>query len=152
LLIAISGDDASSTKASIDAHEVEIVGFDKASGVYNFYSLEDLDGKGRSWRHFGSSHDLVAKGPGEGTSPNQVRRCASCHVNGGLVNTGIHWNIDVGDFRKVAREHVAKSPDALGQALTGVAFVDNALTPGNRQYASATVDHRKNKLGFKKLL
>ena len=68
--------------------DVEVIAFDAQAGQFHYYSLEDL-GKGRRWHFFGSSSDLLA-GPGVGTFPAQERRCANCHVGGGLVMKELH--------------------------------------------------------------
>jgi hypothetical protein len=69
---------------------VEIIAFardapdDPSSGVFHFYALE-----GGRWRYFGASSDLLKK-PG----PDQERRCANCHLSGGLVMKELNrpWN------------------------------------------------------------
>jgi hypothetical protein len=77
----------------------ELIGFDQTSGVFNYYSIEDLDTQGPKWRFFGNSVDMLIKGPDAATASAgqlQNRRCANCHVSGGLVmkelaSPWLHW-------------------------------------------------------------
>src|SRR5262249_6905749 len=126
IIMSLSGGlSASTTADAIRNHDVEIIGFqptspDGSEGIFNYYSLENLDGRGKKWRYFGSSQDFVANqnagdillnpkdpssavpkgqfdGTGNGAFPQQVRRCAGCHVNGGLVQKEMiefwpHWD------------------------------------------------------------
>jgi hypothetical protein len=69
---------------------VEIIALDKSAGVYNYY---EADGKGKI-NFFGNSKDML-KGPASG----DVRRCANCHTEGGLVmkeldSPWLHWDGD----------------------------------------------------------
>lgn len=132
LLISLFGLGPNTSAAAIRNKEVELIGFDQATGVFNYYAVEDLSAsgspvKGRAWRFFGSSHDFVRDGAGDGAFPNQVRRCASCHVGGGLVqkelrSPWLHWfggnavNVSSDDVPAMVRQFVAKAPDILGTA------------------------------------
>jgi hypothetical protein len=156
LLLSMFGDDANTTKEAIDNHEVEMIGFDEASGVFNYYSLEDVDTKGRAWRFFGSSNDLVAKGPGEGSFPNQARRCANCHVNGGLIQKELespwmHWD-QGGKISSIAAAHTAKAPELLGVPADGATVEASIIRPGNGAYLPHAITFRKEQLGFGELL
>jgi hypothetical protein len=69
---------------------VEIIALDKSAGVFNYY---EADGNGKI-NFFGNSKDML-KGPASG----DVRRCANCHVEGGLVmkefdSPWLHWEGD----------------------------------------------------------
>jgi hypothetical protein len=69
---------------------VEIIALDKSAGVFNYY---EADGSGKI-NFFGNSKDML-KGPASG----DVRRCANCHVEGGLVmkefdSPWLHWEGD----------------------------------------------------------
>ncbi|MBS1124136.1 MAG: hypothetical protein H6Q90_6364, partial [Deltaproteobacteria bacterium] len=68
-------------------NDQEIIAFDETSGVFNYYTSD-----GKSLQFFGNSTDLLKGSDGED------RRCANCHVGGGLVmkeleSPWLHWNI-----------------------------------------------------------
>src|SRR5262249_35932133 len=143
VLISMFGLGPDTTANDIAGHEVEMIGFDRSAGVYNYYSVEDLSGAGSGerkqvWRFFGNSQDFLSKGPGDGNFPLQVRRCAGCHVNGGLIqkelqSPWLHW--DQGGFVSgEAGRFIKKSPDALGNESQGV-NVEGFVEPGNTEYA-----------------
>jgi hypothetical protein len=60
--------------------DVEVVAFDSTRSVYDFYAFE-----GGKIRFFGDSADFL-QGAGAGADfQNTQRRCAQCHVSGGLI-------------------------------------------------------------------
>jgi hypothetical protein len=70
--------------------KAEFMALDTTTGVFNFY---EADGTGKI-SFFGNSQDML-KGKGTG----QVRRCAGCHAEGGLVmkefdSPWLHWEGD----------------------------------------------------------
>jgi hypothetical protein len=76
---------------------VEFIALDSTAGVFNYY---EADGAGKI-NFFGNSQDML-KGTGAGTGAGQVRRCAGCHTEGGLVmkefdTPWLHWegNFDI---------------------------------------------------------
>jgi hypothetical protein len=69
----------------------EFIAFDSSEGVFNYY---EADGAGKI-NFFGNSKDML-KGTGTGQGASQIRRCAACHTEGGLVmkefdSPWLHW-------------------------------------------------------------
>lgn len=74
------------TVVDVKPRMVEAIGFDGDAGLFRYYTLEE--GK---WHYHGDSIDMLA-GPAE----NGARRCAACHVSGGLImkeldTPWLHW-------------------------------------------------------------
>jgi hypothetical protein len=68
---------------------VEMIAFDATAGVFNYYETD-----GQTLNFFGNSPDML-KGKGE----DDDRRCAGCHVGGGLIMKELrapwlHWEGD----------------------------------------------------------
>jgi hypothetical protein len=103
--------------------DIEIVALDEARGVYNYYVIED----GR-WSFHGDSRDMLL-GPGA----RGERRCAGCHVGGGLVmkeleSPWMHWEGDT--TTPGAAELVARHAELFGQKSTGVEL-ETTVRAGN---------------------
>ena len=108
LLISIFGVSATATKLPQDG--IEMIGFDKTAGVFNFYARED-----NKWKFFGSSKDLIGDGYNCDSAGACVPkaaskvRCAGCHLGGGLImkefdSPWVHW------------EHLIDTPGAADLA------------------------------------
>jgi hypothetical protein len=108
---------------------VEMIGKDATTGVYNFYEVLDRG----QWVFYGNSLDLIGDGytcspsgycvannSKKASSPSG-KSCASCHVGGGLVmkeleSPWLHWTVKhVNGSEKVAK----KFPDRLGAQQFG---------------------------------
>jgi hypothetical protein len=108
---------------------VEMIGKDATTGVYNFYEVLDRG----QWVFYGNSLDLIGDGytcapsgycvannSKKASSPSG-KSCASCHVGGGLVmkeleSPWLHWTVKhVNGSEKVAK----KFPDRLGAQQNG---------------------------------
>ena len=68
---------------------VEMISFDESAGVFNYYETD-----GQTLNFFGNSKDFLK---GKGSSDD--RRCAGCHVGGGLIMKELrapwlHWEGD----------------------------------------------------------
>lgn len=106
---------------------VEIISFDETAGVFNFYETD-----GQTLNFFGSSKDML-KGPGDGDD----RRCASCHVGGGLVmkeldTPWINWE---GHVNTPGAQELVDAHKDLGTKNTGLEFegvVKGANTKWNK--------------------
>lgn len=118
---------ARSTSTAAPANS-EIISFDESAGVFNFY---DTDGS--SMNFFGSSKDLL-QGPG---SDGETRRCANCHVNGGLVMKELDtpWANWEGHVSTPGTDQVAQAVADFGTKTNGAEFegvVKNANTKWNK--------------------
>ena len=116
---------ARSTSTAAPAN-AEIISFDETSGVFNFY---DTDGS--SMNFFGSSKDLLLGPDGED------RRCAACHVNGGLVMKELDtpWANWEGHVSTPGTDQVAMAVTDFGTKTNGAEFegvVKNANTKWNK--------------------
>ena len=112
---------------------VEIISFDETAGVFNFY--DSVDGK---IGFFGSSKDLL-RGP-----DGEVRRCAKCHVGGGLVmkeqaSPWLHWENKDGVDTPGAQELFATHDD-LGERVRGPA-IDVLVDEGNKAWNATRLAH-----------
>ena len=102
---------------------VEVIALDKTKGVFNYYAVED--GK---WNYHGSSVDLL-KGPGDGGK----RRCAGCHIGGGLVmkeleSPWMHWEGDTDTAG--SDELIAKHAEQFGTKSDGI-NMEQVVRSGN---------------------
>ena len=147
LLMSLFGVTASATK--LPQESVEMMGFDKTAGVFNYYAREN-----NKWTFFGSSKDLI--GDGYNCDANGAcvpkaaskTRCASCHLGGGLVmkefdSPWVHW------------EHIIDTPGAADLAarfkMTWGATKEDGLAMegtvrnGNSAWNDKRVDFLKTK-------
>lgn len=110
--------------------QVEVIAFDAADGVFNFY--KEVDGK---MRFFGSSLDFVVAGPG-GPNLTSTRGCANCHPGGGLnmkelVSPWTHWAQP--DNIVGAEELVANRAAYMGTLSAGPQM-ENITRAGNTEW------------------
>ncbi len=104
---------------------VEMIAFDESAGVFNYYETD-----GRTLNFFGSSKDML-KGKGSGDE----RRCAGCHVGGGLVmkeldTPWMHWE---GHVDTPGAEALVKKHKNLGSKTTG-AELEGVINGGNDKW------------------
>lgn len=107
---------------------VEVMAFDAAANVYNYYTLE-----GGRWEFHGNSIDLVTTG---------TQRCAACHTGGGpimkeLDTPWLHWegHEDTEGVPELIDRH-----DDLGRQTDG-ANLEFIVKDGNRQWNPARLRH-----------
>ena len=127
--------------------EVEAIGADPDSHTFNFYAREE--GK---WKFFGNSLDLISDGYEckDGACTPKVareRRCASCHVSGGLVmkelNTPwVHWEGDT--TTPGAKEIVEPHKMTLGHKADG-RELEHVVEKGNNAYNANRIQFLKTK-------
>jgi hypothetical protein len=84
ILFSLSGIEAGAARLP---DNVEIMAFDETGGVFNYY---EAHGDG-TISFFGNSKDMLA-----GSPDGETRRCAGCHVAGGLImkeldSPWLHW-------------------------------------------------------------
>ena len=146
LMMSVFGLSATATKVPQD---LEMIGFDKTAGVFNYYAREE-----GAWRFFGSSKDLIA----EGYNCNNVgscvpkaaskTRCAGCHLGGGLIikefdSPWVHW------------EHFTDTPGVtelmdrfkmtFGTQKDDGAGLESTVRNGNRLWNEKRIDFLKTK-------
>jgi hypothetical protein len=123
----------------------EFIAFDRSAGVFNYY---EADGTGRI-NFFGNSNDML-KGKGTG----QVRRCAGCHTEGGLVmkeldSPWLHWEGDK-DIPGAAA-FVDKFKADLGTKADGVSM-ESIVVNGNREWNASKIKFLQTTSSAKELL
>jgi hypothetical protein len=96
---------------------VEVISFDETAGIFNYYETD-----GTTLNFFGNSNDML-KGKGTGDD----RRCASCHVAGGLVmkeldTPWLHWegHMDTPGAEDLIKKHKNLGSQTSGAELEGV--------------------------------
>jgi hypothetical protein len=105
---------------------VEIIGFDASRGVFNYYETD-----GDTINFFGTSADML-QGPGQGGD----RRCANCHVTGGLVMKELaapwlHWEGDT--TTPGASDLIAEHAETFGSQSDGIEMESITLA-GNQEW------------------
>lgn len=152
LLSSVFGVGAAATKLPQD---LEMIGFDKTAGVFNYYAREN-----NAWKFFGSSKDLIA----DGYNCNSVgacvpkaaskTRCAGCHLGGGLIikefdSPWVHWE----HFTDTpgAKELMDRFKMTLGSQKDDGAGLESTVRNGNRLWNEKRVDFLKTK-GTQELL
>lgn len=146
LLVSMFGVTAAATKLPQD---VELIGFDKTAGVFNYYARE-----GGAWKFFGNSKDLIGDGydcNADGACAPKARtktRCAGCHVGGGLImkefdSPWVHW------------EHFTDTPGVtelmerfkmtLGASKTDGLTMEGATRNGNSAWQKSRIAFLKTK-------
>lgn len=123
---------------------VEIMAFDETAGVFNYY---ETDGREIKW--FGNSKDMLT-GPGAG----QVKRCAKCHTEGGMIMKELdtpwaHWegHMDTPGARELVDAHKG----LLGSKNTGLEL-EGLVKAANRVWNETRIAHAKEKLTAKEIL
>jgi hypothetical protein len=108
---------------------VEMISFDQSAGVFNYYETD-----GTTLNFFGNSHDML-KGKGSGDD----RRCAGCHVGGGLIMKELrapwlHWEGDT--TTPGVADLIKKHAASLGEQSNGIELegtVDSANSTWNKE-------------------
>jgi hypothetical protein len=123
----------------------EFIAFDSTAGVFNYY---EADGTGKI-NFFGNSKDML-KGKGTG----QVRRCAACHTEGGLVmkefdSPWLHWEGDA-DIPG-AKAFVDKFKSDLGTKADGI-NMEGLVRNGNKLWNASKINFLKTPTTTKELL
>jgi hypothetical protein len=117
--------------------DIEIIALDEARGVFNYYVIED--GK---WHFHGDSNDLL-----NGPADDGDRRCAGCHVGGGLVmkeleSPWMHWEGDT--TTPGADELVMKHQELFGTKSNGIEL-ESTVRAGNAIWQKTRVATMKKK-------
>ncbi len=131
---------------------VEMIGFDPDAQRFRFYTYE----KG-SWRYHGDSVDML-----EGPAPDGARRCAACHVGGGLVMKELdapwmHWE---GRATTPGVQEMLAKYDALGSRTHGKVTdfrpagqeLEEAIVAGNRAWMKTRIEHQRQHAPLRRLL
>jgi hypothetical protein len=123
---------------------VEIIAFDKSSGVFNYYESD-----GDKINFFGNSKDML-----EGTGSAGDRRCAACHTGGGLIMKELqapwlHWEGDTDT--PGASDFISKHEALLGNQSDGIDMEDIVIS-GNEAWSEIRVAHLKEAGNTQELL
>ena len=105
---------------------VEMIAFNESAGVFNYYETD-----GTTLNFFGSSKDML-----KGTGNAGDRRCAGCHVDGGLVmkeldTPWMHW--EGHENTPGAEDFVKKHAKNLGSKTSG-AELEGVVKSGNEKW------------------
>jgi hypothetical protein len=113
---------------------IELIGFQKeaddaSSGVFNYYALQNtLKASKAHWNFYGSSKDFITLGAGTPiggateVEASQIRRCAQCHPQGGLVMKELkapwlHWDTTGNGLpQDMVDSHLRLAPEVFGSA------------------------------------
>lgn len=111
--------------------DVEVMAFDTAARVYNYYTLERGE-----WEFHGNSIDLVTTG---------TQRCAECHTGGGpimkeLDTPWLHWE---GHENIPGARDLIDAHDDLGFKDDG-ANMELLVKEGNREWNGARLAHLRD--------
>ena len=145
VLFSLFGVGASATSMPPNA---EIIAFDPDAQVFNFYETN-----GRELHFFGNSKDML-KGPGLGSGGSQERRCANCHVGGGLVMKELHapWVHWEGDTTTPGVADLFQhNSKFLGRQSNGIEL-ESTVTAGNRAWNKTRLDTLKSVGDTKEIL
>ncbi len=141
LLFSLSGIKAGATSLP---EFVEIISFDEAEGVFNYY-----DSKPGQIRFFGSSKDMLQGPDGE------TRRCAKCHVSGGLIMKELdvpwlHWE---GHADTPGAQQLVDANKDLGSKEDGE-NMEGIVRGGNMMWNETRIEHLMNgdKISLQQLL
>ena len=131
---------------------LEAMGWDRARGEFNFYTLEE--GK---WLFHGSSADML-RGMGE----QGQRRCAACHVGGGLVMKELDnpWPFWEGRLTTAGVDDVLKMHAELGSRTQGKVIdfrpagkeLEDAIVAGNAAWSSTRAKYLREHGTLQQLL
>ncbi len=104
--------------------DVEVMSFDKAAGVYNYYALE-----GGQWTWFGTSLDLIQPGAAD------RKRCAGCHTGGGPIMKELDtpWNHWEGHEDVPGASELVDKNEDLGSKSSG-STMESLAKSGNRAW------------------
>jgi len=122
---------------------VEMIAFDATAGVFNYYETD-----GQTLNFFGNSTDLL-KGKGD----DDVRRCAGCHVGGGLIMKELrapwlHWE---GDTTTPGVDGLIKNNAVLGTRSNGIEL-EGTVDSANSSWNTKRIDFLKKVGDTKELL
>ena len=131
---------------------IEMIGFDPKTGSFRFYTHEE----GR-WRYHGDSFDML-----EGMAPDGARRCAACHVGGGLVMKELdppwlHWEgrtttAGVLDMLKKYESLGSRSHGAVTDFRPAGKELEEAIIAGNEAWIAKRIEHQRAKAPLERLL
>ncbi len=116
--------------------EAEIIAFDAAAGVFNFYAVD-----GNEVAFFGNSKDLL-----NGSPDGQTRRCARCHNGGGLVMReqelpNLHWEwLEASKLIPGAAELTSAHGELLGEQTSGHR-VQGSVENGNERWLGTKITY-----------
>ena len=121
--------------------DTELVGFDQTRGVFNYYSLEQ-----GQWVYHGDSLAML-----EGATEEGDRRCAACHVSGGLVlkelrSPWVFWEgrDTLPGVTEILDRHRDLGSRARGKVLDlrpAGKELEDAIEAGNRAWTKTRVSH-----------
>ena len=131
---------------------IEMIGFDPKTGTFRFYTYEE-----ERWRYHGDSFDML-----EGMAPDGARRCAACHVGGGLVMKELdppwlHWE---GRTTTVGVLEMLNKHESLGSRSHGAVTdfrpagkeLEDAIIAGNEAWIAKRIEHQRANAPLKRLL
>jgi len=131
---------------------IEMMGYDPKTGSFRFYTHEE----GR-WRYHGDSFDML-----EGMAPDGARRCAACHVGGGLVMKELdppwlHWEgrtttEGVLDMLEKYESLGSRSHGAVTDFRPAGKELEEAIVAGNTAWIAKRIEHQRAKAPLKRLL
>jgi hypothetical protein len=121
--------------------DTELIGWDEQSGVFNYYALEQ-----GQWSFFGSSIDML-----QGPLESGERRCAACHVGGGLVLKEMRspWVFWEGRDTLPGVTEILDAHAELGSRSQGKVLdlrpagkeLEDAVVAGNEAWTKTRIDH-----------
>ena len=122
---------------------VEMIAFDATAGVFNYYETD-----GQTLNFFGNSTDML-KGKGD----DDDRRCAGCHVGGGLIMKELrapwlHWE---GDTTTPGADTLVKGNALLGTKSNGIEL-EGTVDSANSIWNPKRIDFMKKVGDTKELL
>jgi hypothetical protein len=121
---------------------VEMIAFDATAGVFNYYETD-----GETLNFFGNSNDML-----KGKGSDDDRRCAGCHVGGGLIMKELrapwlHWE---GDTTTPGVDGLVKTNTLLGSKSNGIEL-EGTVDSANSIWNAKRIDFLK-KVGDTKAL
>lgn len=121
--------------------DTELIGWDETNRAFNYYALEQ-----GQWSFFGSSIDML-----EGPLPSGERRCATCHVGGGLVLKEMRspWVFWEGRDTLPGVTEILEAHAELGSRSQGKVLdlrpagkeLEDAVMAGNAVWTNTRIDH-----------
>jgi hypothetical protein len=119
--------------------DLEAMGWDRVHEEFNYYTLED-----GTWRFHGGSRDML-----RGMGDEGQRRCAACHVGGGLVMKELDspWPYWEGRLTTAGIDAVLQAHPELGSRTEGKVIdfrpagkeLEDAVTAGNVAWSKSRV-------------
>ena len=132
--------------------DVEMIGFDSERGVFNYYSLEQ-----GQWVFHGNSVDML-----QGPTEQGLRRCAACHVGGGLVLKELRspWVFWEGRDTLPGVETILSAHPDLGSRAQGKVLdlrpagkeLEETIEAGNQAWTKTRVEHLATKAPLREAL